>query len=66
MEDKKRICTNCLCELDVGRDAIRVEEGVIGTKGFVPLVKTMFFCGEKCLRDYFDLGNLPSLPGRIP
>ncbi len=66
MEDKKKICTNCSKELGIGVDAIRAEEGVIGTKDFVPLEKTMFFCNEKCLMGYFDLGDLPSMPTRIP
>jgi hypothetical protein len=64
MEDKK--CANCVRELDVGVDAFRVDEGVIGTKDFVPLDSTTFFCREKCLRDYFDMGDLPSVPRRIP
>ena len=64
MEDKK--CANCIHELDIGVDATKVDEGVIGVKDFVPLEKTLFFCSEKCLRDYFDLGDLPSLPPRIP
>ena len=64
MEDKK--CANCRRELDVGVDSIRVDEGVIGTKDFVPLDSTMFFCCETCLRDYFDMGDLPSVSPRIP
>lgn len=67
MGTKKIICNNCLRELDVGVETLRVEEGVIGTKGnFVPLDKTTFFCGERCLREYYDIGDLPSVPGRIP
>jgi hypothetical protein len=62
----KETCENCHRELDVGVDVIRVDEGVMGMKGFVPLEGTMFFCCEKCLRDYFDMADLPSLPGRIP
>ena len=65
MENKKN-CANCRCELDVGVDAIKVDEGVIGVKDFVPLEKTLFFCCEKCLRDYFDMSDLPSMPPRIP
>ena len=65
METKKN-CANCRRELDVGVDAIKVDEGVIGTKGFVPLDKVMFFCCEKCFQDYFDMSNLPSMPPRIP
>ena len=59
-------CANCRRDLGVGVDTIRVDEGVIGTKDFVPLDNTMFFCCERCLRDYFDMGDLPSMPPRIP
>jgi hypothetical protein len=65
MEDK-RTCANCERELDIGVDAIRVDEGVMGMKGFVPLEKTLLFCCEKCLIEYYDLGNLASMPRRIP
>lgn len=65
MENKKK-CANCNRELEIGMDAIRVEEGVTGTKGFIPLENVLFFCCEKCLRDYFDLSDLPSRPSRIP
>jgi hypothetical protein len=65
MEDK-RTCANCERELDVGVDAIRVDEGVMGMKGFVPLEKTLLFCCEKFLGEYYDLSDLPSVPRRIP
>ena len=65
MENKKN-CENCQRELDVGLDAIKVDEGVIGTRGFVPLDKTLFFCCEECIKDYYDLSDLPSVPRRIP
>ena len=65
MEDKKT-CANCRRELDVGVDAIRIDEGVIGMKDFVPLDKTTFFCWEECVSKYFDLSSLPSVPKRIP
>jgi hypothetical protein len=65
MENKKT-CASCRRELDIGVDVIKVDEGVIGVKGFVPLEKMLFFCCERCLRDYFDLSGLPSLPPRIP
>jgi len=64
--ETKKLCANCQRELDVGVDAMRIDEGVIGMKGFVPLDKTMFFCCDKCIRDYFDLGDLPSIPRRVP
>jgi hypothetical protein len=64
--ENKRTCANCDRELDIGVDAIRVDEGVMGMKGFVPLEKTLLFCCEKCLIEYYDLGNLSSMPRRIP
>ena len=65
MENNKT-CANCIRELDIGVDVLRVDEGVIGMKGFVPLENTLLFCCERCLRDYFDIGDLPSMPGRFP
>jgi hypothetical protein len=65
MEDK-HTCTNCQHELDVGVDAFKVKKGVIGVRDFVELEEPMFFCGESCLGEYFDLSDLPSLPRRIP
>ena len=65
MENKK-ICANCTQELDVGVDATRVDRGVIGMKDFVPLGETLLFCSEKCIEEYFDMGNLQDVPRRIP
>jgi len=64
--ENRETCANCERELDVGVDAIRADEGVMGMKGFVPLEKTLLFCCEKCLTEYYDLSDLPSAPGRIP
>lgn len=65
MESKKK-CSQCQRTLDVGVDVIRVEEGVMGLKGFVSLDNVLFFCCEECVREYYDLSGLPSLPGRLP
>jgi hypothetical protein len=62
----EKTCANCIRQLDIGVDTLRVDEGVIGTKGFIPLENTLFFCCDRCLRDYFDIGDLPSMPGRFP
>ena len=62
----KNTCANCIQELDIGVDVLRVDEGVMGMKGFVPLENTLLFCSEQCLRDYFDIGDLPSVPSRVP
>ena len=64
--EEKETCANCRRELDIGVDAIQVDEGVMGMKGFVPLEKTLLFCCEKCLTEYYDLSDLPSSPRRIP
>lgn len=64
--EKEKQCSNCRRKLDIGVDAIRVNHGVIGIRDFVPLDEMMFFCGEDCLRDYYDLGDLPKMPRRIP
>ena len=64
--EKQKTCANCNRDLDIGVDIIKVDEGVMGTKGFVPLENNLLFCCERCLRDYFDLGDLPSVPKRIP
>ena len=61
-----KTCANCIRELDIGVDVLRVDEGVIGMKGFVPLENTLLFCCERCLRDYFDIGDLPGVPRRFP
>ena len=64
--ETSKICANCIRELDIGTDVLRVEEGVIGTKGFIPLENTLYFCCERCLKDYFDTADLPNMPGRFP
>jgi len=66
MDKEKQTCANCRGELNLGAEAIRVDEGVIGMRGFVPLEKTLLFCNDKCLTDYYDLGDLPTVPRRIP
>ena len=58
-------CAQCQRELDVGLDAVKVDTGVMGMKGFVPL-ETLLFCCDKCLSEYYDLSDLPSVPKRIP
>ncbi len=66
METKPIKCTNCCSKLDLGKDAIKVDEGVIGLKGFITLEKVSYFCCEKCLTEYFDTTGLPNIPGRFP
>ena len=63
---EKHKCAQCRRELNVGVDATGVDAGVIGMRGFVPLDDVMYFCCEKCLREYYDISDLPSVPGRVP
>jgi hypothetical protein len=54
--NKEKECMNCQSDLDMGRDAIGVELGVIGPRGFIPLDDKMLFCCEKCVKEYVN-GN---------
>jgi hypothetical protein len=65
MVNKKK-CENCRRDLDVGVDVMVAYKGVIGTRDVVPLETSMLFCSEKCHREFFDIGDLQSVPGRIP
>ncbi len=62
----KKTCTNCNRKFEIGVDLITVREGVTGIKGFIPLENTLYFCCAQCLIDYFDMGDLPNIPRRIP
>ena len=64
--ENKLTCANCRHELDIGVEAIKVDMGVIGMKDFVPLEKTLFFCSEDCVKNYYDLGDLPEVNRRTP
>ncbi len=62
-------CAHCHTEIEYGKDALSVEEGVIGPRGFISLEDKLFFCSEECLRDYFDkvdLGKLPKVNRKVP
>ena len=66
METKTNKCANCANKLNIGADVIKVDEGVIGLKGFITLEKVSYFCCERCLIEYFDMTGLPNIPGRFP
>ena len=59
-------CTNCRRELVIGTDVLGLQEGVIGTRGLVPLADTLLFCGEECLTDYHSDSDVATLPRRTP
>ena len=54
-EEKKQVsCEHCRHELQLGEDVIRMDNGVIGPRGFIDLGKAMFFCNEDCLKGYCE------------
>lgn len=57
-------CTLCRSRLDIGRDAIGAQNGVVGHKRFVPLDDMLLFCSEECIRQHFNGG--PKQRPRIP
>ena len=66
---KNMKCAHCREEVEYGKDALAVEEGVVGPRGFISLEDKLFFCSEECLRDYhdkIDLSKLPKVKRRIP
>jgi len=59
-------CAECRTLLRIGDDLMSVEEGVLGTRGLVPLERPLFFCRAKCLHDYFRDEPIEKMPRRIP
>ena len=55
----------CKRKLNIGLDVIGVQNGVIGTRGFIPLEDMILFCNEECLKKYFENNNLNNTQ-RIP
>ena len=45
-------CAQCRKKLYQGMDVYEVRQGVVGTRGFVPLDETMF-CSDRCLTAYY-------------
>ena len=60
-----KTCSECESEILLGRDAIRLEEGVIGNRGFIEL-ETMLFCSDSCLRKHVCDRELVQIDRRIP
>ena len=57
-------CASCQKDLEEGIDVIGVQQGIIGTRGFVPLEEHLLFCSKECLRNYFSdpTGYVERLP----
>ena len=52
-EPKRQTCTHCDARIREGQNAIRRDEGVIGTQGFIELEETIF-CSDSCLGEYLN------------
>ena len=50
-------CASCQEHLKEGTDALGVQEGIIGSRGFVPLEEHVLVCSKNCLRAYFSNNN---------
>ena len=59
-------CPECKRQLAQGDDAVVLQNGVIGTRGLVPLEESKTLCSEECLKAYLDDGEPMRLPRRIP
>jgi len=61
-------CATCGCGLNQGDEVLRLEEGIIGIRDFVPLGKAKLFCSDECLKGSFNgsQGRPKQLPRRIP
>ncbi len=67
-EDQPR-CVECKQEFYLGDEMIRLDTGVLGGKGFVPLPteRTSFLCNSECARRYFiPEEDLVPMKRRIP
>lgn len=65
-EEHEKKCAGCHSLIHVGRDLIRVQEGVLGTRGFVDLNHELLFCNENCVRDYYADSEVVEMKRRIP
>jgi hypothetical protein len=59
-------CAQCRKELGVGSDVLSVQQGVVGTRGIVPLDEPVVLCSENCTRSYHDDGGAATLKRRRP
>lgn len=59
-------CIVCQRELHTGFDVVELQEGVVGTRGFVPVADALLFCSESCLKGHLDDVAAPLFPRRMP
>ena len=53
-EESQNRCVACERDIQLGEDALVVEEGVLGHHGLVPLKEVLWFCSEDCIAAHFD------------
>ena len=66
---KSTVCANCRKRIDLGKDLLIVEKGVLGPRGPIPLSEPMTFCSDSCTSNYFNGisdEDLDQFPPRIP
>lgn len=59
-------CEECGSAIHMGRDVIRVQQGVMGSRGVVPLVDEMLFCSEECLKRSYAPEPAVTMRRRLP
>lgn len=67
-KEEPRRCAGCNRELRFGDDALIVESGVFGPRGFVPLGNKNYVCDHVCLAAHAGGSNehVEKLKRRIP
>ena len=51
------ICPSCQGEIKEGDDVLSIQEGLLGSRGFVAYQEALIFCSKSCLLTYFNNGN---------
>ena len=63
--DTHNKCQYCAKELPQGVNVIKIQQGVLGPKGYVALEDGELFCDERCLRDFYGNNELTRGAERI-
>lgn len=65
-QKKEPHCEECRRDLGLGVDAVGLQHGVMGPRGFVVLDDPKFFCDEDCLERWLTDEEVIPLKRRIP
>lgn len=58
-------CAACRNRLEMGVDALLLQESVVGPRGTVPLADPLLFCSEECLRAHLGDDEVHRRPRRV-